>query len=95
MKVYVPSAFTTTVPTFGMVAVCPAVNVPETPAIVNCVTVKASPSKSVSFVNTFPVAGVSSEVVLISSVAKGASFIGLTTMSIKPVSVPPLPSLTV
>ncbi len=32
---YVPFALTTTVPTFGIVAVCPAVNVPETPASAN------------------------------------------------------------
>ena len=66
-----------------------------TPPISKVVTASVFPSKSVSFVRTFPVAGVSSCVVLISSVAIGASFVGLTTMSINPVSVPPLPSLTV
>ena len=75
-----------------MVAVVPAVNVPDTPAIVNCVTVKVFPSKSVSLVNTFPETGTSSGVVTMSSEAKGASLTAFTTMSNNPESVPPLPS---
>ena len=66
-----------------------------TPPITKVVIASVFPSKSVSFVRTFPETGVSSGVVCVSSDAKGASFVGLTTMSINPVSVPPLPSLTV
>ena len=63
----------------------------------NCVTTKSpvGVSTSVSFVNTFPVAGVSSLVVLASATASGFSFgIGVTLMSSKPVSVN-VPSVTV
>ena len=70
-------------------------NVPEIPAIVNCVTVNVFPSMSESFVKTFPFAGVSSGVVCVSSVTIGASFTALTAMSNKPVSVAPFPSPTV
>ena len=74
----VPSAFTTRVPTFGIVAVTPAVNVPEIPAILNCVTVIALPSGSVSLVKTLPFIGVSSGPVRLSSfAATGLSFTGV------------------
>ena len=86
---------TTIVPTPGMVAVCPTVNVPETPAIVNCVTVSVFPSTSVSFVNTFPETGVSSGVVTLSVTAFGASLTAATVIDKVSVSIPPLPSLTV
>ena len=59
---YVPFVFTTIVPTPGMVADVPAVNVPVTPKIVNCVTVIGLASGSESFVKTFPEIGVSSGV---------------------------------
>ena len=63
--------------------------------ITNCVTVKVLPSASVSFVKTFPVATVSSKMVCVSSIAVGASLTAATVMAKSPVSVPPLPSLTV
>ena len=72
MKVKVPSVFTTIVPTFGMVSTVPITNGPVTPAIVYPVTVKVLPSPSVSLVKTFPVTGVSSGVVTVSSTATGA-----------------------
>ena len=59
-------------------------NVPEIPAIVNCVTVKVLPSTSVSFVNTFPETGVFCGVEAISSVATGASFTAVTTILNEP-----------
>ena len=62
-----------------MVAVVPAVNVPETPAIVNCDTVSGPPSGSLSFVKTLPVAGVFSGVIILSSFTViGASFTAVT-----------------
>ena len=81
---YVPSTLTTNVPTPGIVAVSPAVKVPVTPAIVNCVTVKVFPSTSVSFVNTLPVAGTFCGVEAVSSVATGASFTAVTTILNEP-----------
>ena len=83
------------VPLPGIVAV--DVKVPEMPSIVNCVIVKVVlPSGSESLVNTFTVTGVSSGVVLLSSLtAIGLSFVGVTVITKSPLSVPPLPSLTV
>ena len=78
-----------------MVAVCPAVKLPETPAIVNSVILKLFPSISVSLFKTLPETGISSGVTTISFDANGASFTAATTISINPVSVPPLPSETV
>ncbi len=66
-----PSAFTTIVPTFGMVSTVPITNGPVKPAIVYPVTVKVLPSASVSLVKTFPVTDVSSSVVTVSSTATG------------------------
>ncbi len=60
-----------------------------------CVTVKVFPSASVSLVNTFPVAVVSSFTVLVSLTVVGPSLTGATVIFISPVSVPPFPSLTV
>ena len=86
------------VPTDGIVAVAPAVNVPATPATVNCVTLKVLPSTSVSFASNpdaaLTVSVVSSAIVPVSFVATGASFAPLivivrTAMSLK------LPSETV
>ena len=59
-------------------------NVPEIPAIVNCVTVNVFPSTSVSFVKTFPEIGVFCGVVAVSSVATGASFTAVTTILNEP-----------
>ena len=83
------------VPLPGIVAV--DVKVPAIPKIVNCVIDKVvPPSGSESLVNTFTVTGVSSGVVLLSSLtAIGLSFVGVTEITKSPLSVPPLPSLTV
>ena len=54
--------------------------------ISNCVTDKVLPSASVSFVKTFPVAGVSSFTVFVLSVATGASFTAVTVIANVPVS---------
>ena len=79
-----------------MVVVVPAVNVPGTPKMVNCVTVIGLPSGSESLVNTFPEIGVSSGVTRLSSfTAIGESFTAVTVIANVPVSVPPSPSLTV
>ena len=93
VNVYVPSAFTTITPTPGMFTIDPAAYV--TPLIVNCVTVKAFPSGSVSFVNTFPETGVSSSVVTTSFTASGASFTGETVIPKFAVFEPPLISVAV
>ena len=93
MNVYVPFAFTTIVPTPGIVAVVPALYV--TPLIVNEVTDKVFPSASVSFVKTFPEIGVSSFPETTSSVATGASFTGVTVMFNIPVPEPPFVSVAV
>ena len=84
MNVNVPSAFTITVPTFGISTILPAgyvaaVAVP-TPAMVNCVIVKeaVAVSTSVSFVNKFPVIATFSEAVSVSPVTTGKSFTGVT-----------------
>ncbi len=88
---------TTIVPTPGIVAVVPAGYVYVVPLTVNeiCVTVNVLPSASESLVKTFPVAAVSSATVLVSLTVAGASLTALTVIFISPVSVPPLPSLTV
>ena len=87
---------TTIVPTPGMVAICPAVNVPVTPKTVNCVTVIGLPSGSESFVKTFPEIGVSSGVTKLSSFTViGESLTAVTVIANVPVSVPPSPSLMV
>jgi hypothetical protein len=75
---------TTNVPTPGIDAVSPALNVPVTPAIVNCVTVKVFPSASVSLDKTFPVAGIFCGVVAVSFEAIGASFTAVTTILNEP-----------
>ena len=95
MNVNVPSAFTTMVPTPGIVSTVPMVNGPVKPAIVYPVTVKALPSASVSLVSTLPETGLSSVVLTVSSTATGKSFTDVTVMFTTPVSVPPLPSLVV
>ena len=97
VNVYVPSALTTIVPIPGNVVVTPAVKLITVPLTVtdNCVTESVLLSASASFVKTFPVAGVSSLIVLVLSVAIGESFTAVTVMFNAPVSVPPLPSLTV
>ena len=96
VKVNSPVLNAVIVPLPGIVAV--EVNVSEIPAMVNCVTVKTvpPPSGSESFNNTFTMTGVSSGVVLLSSLtAIGLSFVGVTVITKSPVSVPPLPSLIV
>ncbi len=63
--------------------------------MVNWVTVRVSPSTSLSLVRTLPVAGVSSVTAVGPSLsATGASFTGFTPMLTVMVSVPPLPSST-
>ncbi len=59
------------------------------------VTVRSSPSTSVSLASTGIVAGVSSVVVMASSWAMGASLTGVTVTVTVAVAVPPSPSLTV
>ncbi len=96
VKVNSPVLNAVIVPLPGIVAV--EVNVPEIPAMVNCVTLKTVPlpSGSESFVNTFTVTGVSSGVVLLSSfTAIGLSLTAVTEITKSPLSVPPLPSLIV
>ena len=98
VKVKSPEGVTVTVPTFGMVAIEDVLNDPLiTPAIVNCVTDNiVLPSISESLANTFTVTGVSSGVVLLSSLtAIGLSFTAVTLILNVPVSVPPFPSLMV
>ena len=67
----------TKLPTLAITATEFAANVP-TPAIVNCVTLRASFSGSVSLGNTLPVAIASSRIVLVSGNGSGASFTTLT-----------------
>ena len=95
MKVNSPVLNAVIVPLPGIIAV--EVNVPEIPAMVNCVIDKVvPPSGSESFNNTFTVTGVSSGVVLLSSLtAIGLSLTAVTVITKSPLSVPPLPSLTV
>ena len=95
-----PVLSTVRVPLPGIVAV--VVKVPTIPSMVNCVTVKVEPaSRSESFVNTFTVTGVSSGVVLLSSLtAIGSSFIGVMVMvkvleTVAPVAAPLLSSVMV
>ena len=87
------------VPTDGIVAVAPAVNVPATPATVNCVTLKVLPSTSVSLASrpeaALTVSVVSSAIVPVSFVATGASLTGVTAIDSVAVAVPPAPSETV
>ena len=67
----------------------------STPPIVNLVTVNVVPaSTSVSFVNTLPVAGVSSLTVFVSATGVGASFTAVTVIFKFEVAVV-VPSLTV
>ena len=80
MNVNVPSAFTTMVPTPGIVSTVPMVNGPVKPAIVYPVTVKALPSASVSLVSTLPETGLSSVVLTVSSTATGALLSEATVM---------------
>ena len=63
-----PFALTTIVPTPGIVAGVPAVNVPDKPATVNWVTVNAAAvdPEPESLVKTFPLIGVSSGVLTLS-----------------------------
>ena len=82
VNVNVPSAFTITVPTFGISTILPAgyvdaVAVP-TPAIVNCVIDKVLDSTSVSLDSKLPERGVFSGVVSVSLTTTGASFTGVT-----------------
>ncbi len=58
-------------------------------------TARASPSTSESLVTTVTLPAVSSAVVSVSSMATGASLTAVTLTETVPVSVPPLPSLTV
>ena len=71
------------------------VKVPAIPSMVNCVIVKVvPPSGSESLVNTFTVTGVSSGVVLLSSLtAIGLSLTGVTVIVRFAFAVPPCPSL--
>ena len=67
----------------------------STPPIVNLVTVKVVPaSTSVSFVNTLPVAGVSSLTVFVSAAGVGVSFTAVTVIFKVELAVA-VPSLTV
>ena len=59
------------------------------------VTLRMSPSGSVSLASTVTVTGVSSAVVLVSFTATGGSFTGVTVMFTVAVDVPPWPSLIV
>ena len=81
VKVRVPSGLTTTVPRPG--------------STVAPVTVRASPSGSLSLVSTDTVTGVSSGVVARSGRAIGASLTDATLMVTVAEAVPPLPSLMV
>ena len=76
----------TKVPTFGMVAVSPALKVVTTLFIVrtNCVTVRALPSISESLSTTFPVAAVFIVAEAVSGRAVGASFTGFTLIEREP-----------
>ena len=80
------------VPFPEMVAVLPAVNVPETPATTNCETVNVVPSTSLSLVKPFPVSAASSGPDFASFTAAGASFTGVIEIVNVPVSLPPSPS---
>ena len=61
---------------------------------VNEVTTSGFPSTSLSLLSTFPISGLSSATVKISSTAAGASLTAATLISIRPVSVPPYASFT-
>ena len=78
-----------------MLVVVPAVKVPFIPSIQKLVTDNGSPSTSLSLVKTLPVAATPAGVLLISLAPTGRSLTGLTVIFKAPVSVPPLPSLTV
>ena len=64
-----------------MAAVAPAAKVPATPATVNCVTLSALPSGSLSLASTLPVAALSSATDLVSATTVGASFAPVTVTS--------------
>jgi hypothetical protein len=81
VKVRVPSGLTTTLPTAGLT--------------VALVTVRGSPSGSLSLPRTGTVTGVFSRVVATSGLARGLSFTGVTLTVTVEEAVPPLPSLTV
>jgi hypothetical protein len=76
-------AFTTIVPTFGIVVIVPAAITVVLVPMVNPVTFKSAfaVSTSESFVKTLPVAGLSSLIVLESATATGTSF---TAVMLKP-----------
>ena len=65
------------VPMPGMVAVEPALKLPVIPAMRKLATLRAL-STSESLVNTLPLTGVSSGVVLVSGTASGGSLTGVT-----------------
>ena len=82
------------VPTFGMVALVPALNVPFTPATVKVVTV-TGPSTLVVLPITLPVTGVSSAAVAVSLTSVKVSATGVTVISKVEVSSVPEPSVNV
>ena len=90
------------VPTPSIVAgVVPALNTPEIPVIVNCVTVIGAPSGSLSFNKTSPEIGLSSSVTLLSSLTViGLSLTGVIVIvkvleTVAPVAAPLLSSVIV
>ncbi len=99
MKVYAPLVPIVSVPTPGIVAVCPAVNASGVPSplvsMAKPVTVSGLPSGSLSAVpsvSTLPLTGVSSVTGALLSVATGGVFEPIVSVSVA-LSVPPLPSL--
>ena len=94
-KLYLPSAPMVTVPTPGMVAVSPALNVPVTPSMVKLSTVRGLLSISLSLLNTLPVAIVSSVMVLVSATMMLGSSTGLIITLTAATSVAPLVSAMV
>ena len=84
----------TIVPTFGIVAVVPALNVPVTPAMLKLVTV-TGPSTLLVPVSTVPVIGVSSGVDAVSFRSLNVSSTGVTVISKVEVSSVPEPSVKV
>ena len=84
----------TSEPMPGIEAVAPGANVPAMPAMLNCVTLSAWPSGSLSLASTLPASGVSSGVVALSGAAAGASLTGVTLIVSVEVVVA-MPSLSV
>ncbi len=95
MNSNVPSVLIFKDPTFGMVAVVPAVIVPVTPAIIKLDRVIGFLSGSLSLSKTLPLIFSFCGEENTSFAAKGASFTSVTESVSVPVAFPPLPSLTV